>query len=297
MILGNCGHSFCADCAMQALTTAPRCPVCRMEAPVESLVPNFALRAVLGQAPMTVISVAQQRTQQRVTRTNEVATIMRMFPWWAEGEPPREFQTALHAMTSLADGRIGLLVDIGAYGSLQGETFAKYLAERALRYGHQPRQARLPRPLTVSGVGKESQDCVWEVTLTIVVEESDRGPTLDDYTAPVIPGSAVPGLHGLKSIKEKRGLIDVFSNPPKMCLCGPGGYEIKLSPGSRTLPLAQAPSGHLILPLDNYNSLKRNPQTHVAPQKPAHFPVQEGATQILPEADEPSPGATSSRGD
>ena len=44
-----------------------------------------------------------------------------------------------------------------------------------------------------------------------------------------------------------------------MYLCGPGGYEIKLSPGSRTFPLCTAPSGHLILPKSEFDRIDNNP--------------------------------------
>ena len=37
---------------------------------------------------------------------------------------------------------------------------------------------------------------------------------------------------------------------------GPGGYELKMSPGSVRIPLQRAMSGHLMAPLVAYNKLK-----------------------------------------
>ena len=51
---------------------------------------------------------------------------------------------------------------------------------------------------------------------------------------------------------EQRTLIDVYNN--RMYTVGPGGYEIKLSPGSRVYDLSTSPSGHMILPADCWNA-------------------------------------------
>ena len=37
-------------------------------------------------------------------------------------------------------------------------------------------------------------------------------------------------------------------------LCAPGEVEIKVPEGSEKLPLVQAPSGHLILPISDYRA-------------------------------------------
>ena len=37
-----------------------------------------------------------------------------------------------------------------------------------------------------------------------------------------------------------------------MAIPGPGGYEIEWSPGTKLLPMVQAPSGHLVVPSDEY---------------------------------------------
>ena len=113
--------------------------------------------------------------------------------------------------------------------------------------------------MSVSGVGKGSQTVEWEVTLPVALTNAAGETHLDDFTTPVIPDSAVPGLLGLRSIEAKRGLIDTWSDPPLLICCGPGGYKIELIPGSRQYPLGRAPSGHLILPTSDFDKVDREP--------------------------------------
>ena len=47
-------------------------------------------------------------------------------------------------------------------------------------------------------------------------------------------------------MKQKRVLIDCFTG--RIYLVGPGGYELKLSPGSEVYDLHESKMGHLMLP-------------------------------------------------
>ena len=47
-------------------------------------------------------------------------------------------------------------------------------------------------------------------------------------------------------MREKRCLVDTFSN--KLYMVGPGGYEIRLSPGSEVYDLEDSEAGHQMLP-------------------------------------------------
>jgi len=47
-------------------------------------------------------------------------------------------------------------------------------------------------------------------------------------------------------MKAKRTLIDTFTG--RIYLVGPGGYELKLSPGSAMHDLVESSAGHLMLP-------------------------------------------------
>ena len=66
------------------------------------------------------------------------------------------------------------------------------------------------------------------------------------YTAPELPDLRVPALWGQRSMKAKRTLIDTFTG--RIYLVGPGGYELKLSPGSVMHDLVESSAGHLMLP-------------------------------------------------
>ena len=55
-----------------------------------------------------------------------------------------------------------------------------------------------------------------------------------------------------------RALIDVRSK--KMYLVGPGGYQIRLSPGSSEHQLVRADSGHLLLPCSRFEQPGLRPQ-------------------------------------
>ena len=53
-------------------------------------------------------------------------------------------------------------------------------------------------------------------------------------------------------MKEKRTLIDTFTG--RIYLVGPGGYELKLSPGSVQHDLVESSAGHLMLPCSCFNT-------------------------------------------
>ena len=273
-VLGRCGHTLCQQCVRRlhnASDMAVRCPICRRDVADGDDQPNYVIQAILGEtAPQavdsnsgiaasiqqTASSRAEERSRQRRDQTELLTTMFRggHFPWWLTEEPI----TALIARTALADGRHGPILDIGAYGSLSGDKWVREQARRAVQAGHKPVQRKLDKSMSVSGVGKGAQSVEWEVTLPIAVTD-DRGDTrLDDFKTPVIPDSDVPGLLGLQSVQRLRGVIDTFENPPKLYCCGPGGYEIKLSPGSRTYPLYPAPSGHLILPTSEFDKVSKD---------------------------------------
>ena len=65
-------------------------------------------------------------------------------------------------------------------------------------------------------------------------------------------GANVPGLWGLRSQRAMRTLIDAGGNCGFMP--GPGGFEIKLSPGSRVVRCEDAVSGHMMVPVSDLES-------------------------------------------
>ena len=86
--------------------------------------------------------------------------------------------------------------------------------------------------------------------------------------APVCGGSGaeLPGLLGLRTIEEKRGVIETSLGQAYLTFPGPGGYTVNWAPGAVHLPLSKAPSGHLCVELDHYEHLVDDPAVPPARQ-------------------------------
>ena len=148
-------------------------------------------------------------------------------------------------------GRAGtaLLIDTGSPGNIVGLEWSKEMTDECDRAGiNWPTYAPRTAPLVCSGIGSGSQTAEWDVTHTISVGDGRYG----SYTAPELPNSKVPALWGQKSMKAKRCLIDTFTG--RIYLVGPGGYELKLSPGSVQHDLVESSAGHLMLPCSCFNA-------------------------------------------
>ena len=81
---------------------------------------------------------------------------------------------------------------------------------------------------------------------------------LHGLTTPVVQGEEgrkLPGLLGLKSLESQRAILDMGSR--KLILPGPAGVKYDIPPGSISIPLEKAPSGHLVMVIDSYEKLKR----------------------------------------
>eukprot|EP00974_Lingulodinium_polyedra_P007136 676432-Lingulodinium_polyedra.AAC.1 len=61
----------------------------------------------------------------------------------------------------------------------------------------------------------------------------------------------------------KRAVIDIVSR--RLHMCGPGDLDIDLPPGSHTFELEQSLSGHLLLPVSDFYTIKP-PGDKPAPQ-------------------------------
>ena len=112
------------------------------------------------------------------------------------------------------------------------------------------RYAQRQRPLTCSGVGTGSQHVSHDVEVPIGLGNG----RLDGYRAPELPNSRTPALLGSNAMREKRCLVDTFSN--KLYMVGPGGYEIRLSPGSEVYNLEDSDAGHQMLPCSNSSRVR-----------------------------------------
>ena len=54
-------------------------------------------------------------------------------------------------------------------------------------------------------------------------------------------------------MQEKDSVIVLRKGKEFLAFPGPGGYKIEWSPGTRLLPMTTAPSGHLVVPCDNFD--------------------------------------------
>ena len=162
--------------------------------------------------------------------------------------------SAFHAKVRLAKGE-ALLIDTGAVGNLSGD--AQMLRFEALgkANGHGSLFEVLPKRLNIDGVGKEASKCTRTGIVPLVLSDG----RLASYRAPMIDESPVPALLGLTSMTDHRVILDLINN--KYIMIGPGGYELKLSPGSNVLDMERAPTGHLMLPASEWHKCKPGAKT------------------------------------
>jgi hypothetical protein len=169
-----------------------------------------------------------------------------MFPWF-------ESMSLFHAQVR-CKGFESLLIDVGAWGNLVGALWVKRVRTRAALFGHGCQFQKLQRVLSVEGVGQNANSTSDEVTMPICLPDGD----VCSYTAPVLEDSELPALLGLKSLSEKRCIIDTFNR--RLIFVGEGGYKLQLSPGSKTYPLHSAATGHLMLQCDAWDLAKVDPK-------------------------------------
>eukprot|EP00435_Cladocopium_sp_Y103_P070385 s66_g35.t1 len=169
-------------------------------------------------------------------------------PWWETVDPSVANTSHVNNFHSLrtcnSSGLVGLLVDPGAHDNLAGEATMRRLEQQL---ESRAVMKRLDHPLSVSGVGKSSQQADRALSVEFQLSNTENNTTRCSYTAPVIPNSEFPPLLGLRSLQSKRAVLDTHGK--LLILPGPGGLEIKCSPGSQILQLEASESGHLLLPM------------------------------------------------
>ena len=93
-----------------------------------------------------------------------------------------------------------------------------------------------------SGIGSGKQEAVYDFEVPIALGNG----RLDAFRAAELPDSKTPALLGRIAMKAKRVLLDTFTG--KFFMVGPGGYELKLSPGSEIYDSEAVSYTHLTLP-------------------------------------------------
>jgi len=247
----QCQHTFHLDCVDTWVTvtlnsntdaTHATCPQCRA-------VLIVAARSTYTPQPHEEYSLATPRNATpAVSESNygtPQSTASNLFlPWW-----PAALQ--YHSMTQLPDGRLSFIVDPGAWTNLVGANMARKLTQRALQAGHKPQQVPMER-LNVQGVGNGSQHCNFKLQCPIAVPHADGASHLHKISTPIVEGTGadLPGLLGLRSLETDRAILDTGNK--MLHYPGPGEINIQLPPGSISIPLEKAPSGHLVMPVDEY---------------------------------------------
>jgi hypothetical protein len=202
-----------------------------------------------------------QDFESATSRTTDSSVDMNLFvPWWpASG--------TYHTSTQLTDGRLSVIVDPGAWTNLVGRTLARKAAERAIANGFKPQQKKMNQTLKVAGVGNGTQDCNWKIEVPIAIPH-ENGAFPHQLSSPIVEGDGenLPGLLGLDSIERNRGILDM-GDKKRLIFPGPGKVQIILPPGSIEIPLEKAPSGHLVMVIDDY---EKDPKV-VYPQQTRPF--------------------------
>jgi hypothetical protein len=151
------------------------------------------------------------------------------------------------------------LIDPGAWSNLAGEGWVMTMAEKALKSGNVIGKGKLPKPMKVAGVGNGTNKAEWEVRMPIALTDFEGNVTLNEYHVPVVgeEGRELPALLGLQSMSRLSAVLEMNPGNEHLTLPGPGGYSINWSPGSIRYKLEQAPSGHLILPCDEFAKVSK----------------------------------------
>ena len=106
----------------------------------------------------------------------------------------------------------------------------------------------------MSGVGNGSQACTHNAVLPIAMQQSTGEVSGGTFELPVVPNSQIPGLIGLASLVDKRGVLDLINK--RLYFVGEGDCDLlaAMPPGTECYQLETAPSGHLILPMNKYEA-------------------------------------------
>ena len=158
--------------------------------------------------------------------------------------------------------------------------------------------------LTVSGVGNGTNECTHKMTCPIAACHDDDTVHLHNLTVPIVnpPGDDLPGLLGLKTLQEHNSILDIGGK--RLCFL-PEGEKVDLAhllpSGSIVIPLETAPSGHLVMTVDNYEKvakarggLQEQSLQLLSNQSPAKEPVQRTTISLADNIMQPTPQRTGS---
>ena len=283
----RCRHVFHTQCweRMMHASDISTCPICRAEAGITAIWHFIGPRPEPTQGQPNLLDVGNLAgsvqitgltTPRSVTTDYEFGTpgselAYPTFPHTAQdaqswggtmsigSEPTTQAASSSSTQsyisnTELTDGRQALLFDPGSWNNLTGTPWARRTAVLASRHKLEAKQTLRDTPLRVSGVGKEAQVCTHDCELPVALKTVDGRKVRGAYTAPTINDHALPALLGLQTLIERRAIMDFTTL--QLSFTGPGETRITFSPGTDTFQMFQAPSGHLMLPCCDYDSVR-----------------------------------------
>ena len=128
------------------------------------------------------------------------------------------------------------------------------------KYGYETQYIKRSSRLNINGVGAGSAPCDFEVIAPIAVHFAEQDATKESFRANVATGSgaSLPAILGSNSMCEKDSVIVLRKGKEMLVFPGPGGYKIEWSPGTKMLPMKNAPSGHLVVLCDEFEKLPKS---------------------------------------
>ena len=177
-----------------------------------------------------------------------------------------ETSTTKRSKTLLPQGT-SMLVDLGSRINLVGSETLKEFVATAKEHGYETLYRQRERPLLVNGVGAGSAPCykMLEVPVSVKYGNAKQAQVIP-YQANIAEGcgSKLPAILGLDSMTEKDAVLILRDGKRCMAFPGKGGYKIEWSPGTKILPLDTSPSGHLVIPCDQFHdAIVESAQTFV----------------------------------
>lgn len=286
-----CKHLYHTECWSEWMCrgSALHCPVCRGNC---HIIARYRIPEESASAPANIPSQLPSRaaTPERADRQPDVYLLFTppnrrtnaqespdgtpffspeqhadTFPWWPSEEDSHA-KAVYHSIS--IPNRAGIIIDPGAYTNLIGEHTARSFAKMAIEHGYTPRQWRM-KPMFVQGVGEGQQKCEWTVSIPIACRLSVEGRVccLNYFEAPVVGGSGarLPALLGLRSLSALSATLCMREGQESLFVPVAGNEASELSQ-QRRCPLDKAPSGHLIMTIDNWGELKHDAQAGVRPE-------------------------------
>ena len=183
---------------------------------------------------------------------------------WTHSSEQREETTTLEMQPlkqrtkTKVHGCNTILVDPGSMINIVGAETEKEFSRTAKENGLQVKYADRPNILKVNGVGEGHTACLKTASIPVAIRQKDRPTTVTTYNTNIATGCGehLPAIIGSSSLREHNAVLILRKNGEEtLVFPGEGGYKIQWEAGAQVMDLERAPSGHLVLPCDNFHDL------------------------------------------